>query len=334
MRNITFLIITAALSLGSIAYMINKSPVNMKTGVIAVEKGQHAGKTALILREENIIRSALLFRTAAAVIPGFSVKTGRYRIVPGMTTFDVALLLHSGRVIRRKVTIPEGFNLYEIGSRLEKNQVVKARDFLRKARDRNFLKNTGINSATAEGYLFPDTYSFREGSDAEAVIKIMHRRFLSVLDSLYKESVKTGLNRSEVVKMASLIEEEARVSSERVYVSSVFHNRIRRGMRLDCDPTVRYAVKRFTGRIRRSDLESDSPYNTYRRRGLPPTPISCPGRDSLHAALNPISTEFLFFVARNDGSHYFSRTLSEHNRAVQKYMKGVKNGFIDRQRLY
>jgi UPF0755 protein len=160
----------------------------------------------------------------------------------------------------------------------------------------------------------------------------MHRRLLREISGIDEAK---GMNRGrikELLTLASLIEKEASIPAERKLVSSVFHNRMKRGMRLDCDPTVRYAVKNFDRPLTYRDLASDSPFNTYRHRGLPPTPICSPGREALLAALRPAKTDYLFFVARNDGSHYFSTSLREHNRAVDYYQKGINNGFRDKQR--
>lgn len=173
-----------------------------------------------------------------------------------------------------------------------------------------------------------------EESDARYIIKIMNERLKHILNDIDLSGLnKLKLNMHELLTFASLIEKEAKIPSERKYISAVFHNRRRFGMKMDCDPTVRYAVKKFTGAIYRKDLESESPYNTYVHYGLPPTPISSIGMDSIISALNPAPVDFLFFVARNNGSHYFSRTLKEHYRAVDYYQKGIKNGFIDKQRL-
>jgi UPF0755 protein len=148
-----------------------------------------------------------------------------------------------------------------------------------------------------------------------------------------EEIQKSNLSLNDVIKLASLIEEEAAIASERKYVSSVFHNRLKAGMKLDCDPTVRYAVKNFKGKILFRDLKSDSPYNTYMHKGFPPTPISSPGRESILAAINPAKSDYLYFVARNDRSHYFSVSKAEHDLAVKKYRDGINSHFEDNQRL-
>ncbi|HDP80904.1 MAG TPA: endolytic transglycosylase MltG [Spirochaetes bacterium] len=192
----------------------------------------------------------------------------------------------------------------------------------------------GLNAPSLEGYLFPDTYIFPEESDSRDVIMAAYRRMRTVLDGLDLPNMKiSGLSLHETLTLASLIEKEAQIPRERKYISAVFHNRLKRGMKLDCDPTVRYAARNFKGPITRSELDSLSPYNTYVHRGLPPTPICSPGKESILAAVNPAPVDFLYFVSRNDGSHYFSATLNEHNRAVRFYQRGVKSGFIDRQKL-
>ncbi|TFH42217.1 MAG: endolytic transglycosylase MltG [Chrysiogenales bacterium] len=236
-----------------------------------------------------------------------------------MTSCKILRKLSRGDVVTQRVTIPEGFNLFQIRDRLEARGVTAAGAFMHHASDPGFLTGLGIDALTAEGYLFPDTYRFPEGSDARDVIAAMHRRMKSVMKEM--PASVAGLDLHGILTLASLIEKEARIPSERRRIASVFHNRLKLRMKLDCDPTVRYAVKRFTGPIRVSDLNSDSPYNTYRRAGLPPTPICSPGRESIVAALYPEQSSYLFFVAKNDGSHHFSRTLSEHNRAVLLYQR-------------
>jgi UPF0755 protein len=242
--------------------------------------------------------------------------------------------LVSGDVLTHRITIPEGFNVYQVAERLEAAGVTAPGEFLYHAFNGRYLETLGIRAPSAEGYLFPDTYVFPEGSDPRDILPVMIKRLRSVLSSMdLARSKDHGLSAHEILTLASLIEKEAKIPSERRVISSVFHNRLKRGMKLDCDPTVRYAVKKFSGRLSVQDLAFRSPYNTYVTIGLPPTPICMPGRDSIDAALNPDETEFLFFVARNDGSHYFSEKLRDHNRAVDFFQKGVKNGFIDRQKL-
>lgn len=298
---------------------LNTPPQGMRAATFTVEYGETAGTVAHNLKNNGLIRSREFFLVVSYAGGQHSIRTGRYRIFPGTTTLEILRKLTRGDVLTRKITIPEGFNLYQIADRLDAAEVCDSDAFLASASDTAFLKTLGITRQSAEGYLFPDTYRFPEASDPRDVIGVMHRKMMRILGN--RPAYGPGMTAHEILTLASLVEKEAKVYNEREIISSVFHNRLRRGMKLDCDPTVRYAVKKFTGPITVSDLKSDSPYNTYRRAGLPPTPICSPGRESILAAMYPKKTSFLYFVAKNDGSHYFSKTLKEHNEAVQQYQR-------------
>ena len=320
------LIITGAL------YWLNSPPDLMMEEKIFINKGGTVGSAARGLKEKNLIKHENFFKFLA-VVQGAGVINGRYKIFKGMTSNEILGRLSRGDILKRKVTIPEGYNVYEIAERLSKEEIIDYDDFIKFSFDKDFLSSAGISSSSAEGYLYPDTYIFAEGKDARDIIIIMHNRLKEVIKSTDLSAMrKLNLNEDKLLNLASLIEKEAKVASERELISAVFHNRLRQGIALYCDPTVRYAVKKFDGRLTYSDLQIDSPYNTYKHRDLPPTPICSPGKDSIIAGLNPANSSYLYFVARNDGSHYFSKTLKEHNRAVDFYQKGIKNGFIDNQK--
>ena len=332
-RKILQLLLIPLILSSAFVYYLNQPPAIMRDEVFVIHEGESLRMIAFRLKKNNLIKNSDFFLASGAVNPGYKYKSGKYKIKSGMSSFDILKMIHLGRVLSEKVTIPEGYNIYEIAEKLDDSGITSEKEFLRYCMDRQFLKSIGINSGSAEGYLFPDTYVFNEDMNAGEVIKVMFKRFSNVIDSIgMKEIRKSGLSFSDVIKMASLIEEEAAVSSERKYISSVFHNRIKRNMRFDCDPTVRYAVKKFSGRIYYSDLKVDSPYNTYIYKGFPPTPISSPGRESILAAIKPAESSFLYFVSRNDRSHYFSSSLKEHNAAVKKFRDG-DSGFTDNQRL-
>lgn len=319
--------------LSAVVYYNNQSPSLMRDEVFIIHEGESLRLIAVRLERNNLIKNSNFFLASGVINPGYNYKSGKYRIKAGMTSFDILKVIFLGRVISEKITIPEGYNIYEIAEKLDDSGITSKSEFLKFCTDRQFLKRIGISSTTAEGYLFPDTYVFNESMNAGEVIKVMYKRFSNVIESIgMKEIKKSGLSFGDVIKLASLIEEEAAVASERKYISSVFHNRIKKNMRFDCDPTVRYAVKRFTGKIYFSHLKTDSPYNTYLYKGFPPTPISSPGRDSIIAAIHPADSSYLYFVSRNDRSHYFSSSLKEHNMAVKKYRDG-DNRFNDNQRL-
>lgn len=334
MKRILIAILTVAALVAGIGFYLDSAPSGMKDTVYIIPGNRPLQVIASDLEKQNLVRSGMFFRMICIARPGYKYMAGKYRIYPGLTTHEIIKMFGEGRQISSRVTIPEGYNLFEIAARLDDNNITSGKDFLKYASDRAFLAGMGIDSLSAEGYLFPDTYVFTENMDARNVIKIMHNRFLAVIKDIGYDGIKqSGMKLGDVVKMASLIEAEAAVPSERKYVSSVFHNRMKLGMRFDCDPTVRYALRKFTGRLYLDDLKINSPYNTYIHSGFPPTAICCPGRDSIIAAIRPAQTRYLYFVARNDRSHYFSVSLREHSRAVEKYIRGVNNGFLDNQRL-
>lgn len=323
-----YLLILAAVTIGILHYF-NSPPRLMREAVVQVTPGDSVRTVASRLKGLNLIESEKYFTALSSLSKMTQVKQGKYRITPGSSTFDILGKLVRGDIMKARVTIPEGFNIFQIAERMEKHNVAKKDDIIHFASNAPFLRSIGIIAPSAEGYLFPDTYIFPEESDARAVIKSMYERLNLVLGQMDLSPMnQLGLDKHKLLTMASLIEKEARVDSERPYVAAVFHNRLKRGMKLDCDPTVRYAVKRFTGPIYLADLRSASPYNTYVHYGLPPTPISSSGKAAVTAALNPAASDYLYFVARNDGSHVFSRTLGEHNRAVRKYQRGQKDGAV------
>lgn len=330
---ISLLLVLSGMSL-ALLYWYNSPPSLMQKELFTIQKGEALSTTAGRLHRHNLIKSPLLFRLLPYVTLRRHVKTGQYQIYAGMSTHDIFLLLTSGKVKTVQVTIPEGYNLYQIAAALEDKGITSSKPFLHYAFNKEFLRQLGITALSAEGYLFPETYRFIVGEDPRRIIRVMYGQLEKELEAIEETSLSATLKtRHRLLTLASLIEEEAQVASEQKYISSVFHNRMKKNMRMDCDPTVRYAVKNFDRPITISQLRSNSPWNTYKVKGLPPTPISSPGRGAIEAALYPAETDFLYFVARRDGSHYFSRSLSEHNRAVQFFLRGKDNGFNDTQKL-
>ncbi len=334
MKNLFLLLIGFLLIAGGIFVYLNSPPLHMEDEILVIEKGETLKGVARDLKEKNLIRNESFFVYLAILQGDSKVLTGTYKIFRDMSSRDIIKRLSSGDVILKKITIPEGYNLYEIADLLEENNITSGNEFLKYSFNREFLDSINIFALSAEGLLFPDTYVFSESRDARDIIIAMHKHFKNIMNSIDLSPLKNlKLDNYELIILASLIEKEAKVPHERRYISAVFHNRLKRNMTLGCDPTIRYAVKKFKGTITYSDLKHDSPYNTYIHPGLPPTPICSPGKESLLAALDPVSTSYLYFVARNDGSHYFSKSLKEHNRAVDFYQKGINNGFTDDQKL-
>jgi UPF0755 protein len=221
------------------------------------------------------------------------------------------------------VSIPEGWTVAQIADRLEQAGFGSAARFREIAEDGDFAASLAVPGPRLEGYLFPDTYAFSEKASPEEILGRMVRRFHEMFDERLRDAARqAGLDVHQAVTLASLIEMEAAVPGERPLISAVFRNRLARGMRLESDPTVLYGVERPAGAIRRSDLERTTPYNTYRIAGLPPGPIANPGKASLEAAVHPApDRSVLFFVARNDFTHEFSRSLRAHRRAVERYQR-------------
>ena len=251
------------------------------------------------------------------------LKAGEYRFEGEMTPLAVLDKIARGDVVLINLTFREGLTIDEMSRIFEAGGFGPAASFVTAARDASLVQVFDPQARDLEGYLFPDTYSFPRGSDAARVVRAMVDRFEQVATpELRKSAASRGLSVRQLVTLASLVEKETAKAEERPLVAAVYANRLRIGMGLQCDPTVIYALQRagrYTGNLRRDDLQFDSPYNTYRSPGLPPGPIAAPGQGSLDAAANPADVEFVYFVSRNDGSHEFARTLDEHNRNVQRW---------------
>lgn len=250
-----------------------------------------------------------------------SLKAGDYQFNDSMTASEILHKLVSGEVSYRKFTLPEGYSLYQAAELLEQKGYFRKEQFLAKCRDRDLLLRLGLKFSSAEGYLYPATYNLSRGGGEEQLLEQMISQFNKEYSELHPTGLSGGFSRHEIVTLASIIEKEAIAAEEKALISSVFHNRLRIGMPLQSDPTAVYGVRAFSGKISKADIMRPSPYNTYLNKGLPPGPIGNPGRGAVLAAINPAKTDFLYFVARQDGTHHFSRNLTEHNRAVARYLK-------------
>lgn len=296
--------------------------------VVEFEQGASFSQMAKTLKKEGLIRD-LRFFTLLARIKGSTkkVQAGEYEFNASMRPLDVLEKLEKGWVIKHPVTIPEGYNIREIADLLEKKGLSRKDRFMARACDKDFVTALGINAPTVEGFLFPETYQFPKGLSEEAMIKNMVSRFREALTDDLKMRAKTfGFSINEVVTLASVVEKETGVAAERPRIARVFLNRLKKGIMLQSDPTVIYGIKDFNGNLTKKHLLTETPYNTYRKRGLPAGPIANPGIESVRAVLYPEDGQYLYFVSKNDGTHYFSRTLSEHNRAVYQYQIAGRRG--------
>ncbi len=255
-----------------------------------------------------------------------NIIPGEYELHAGMRPTELLAKLVKGEVYQHAITIPEGYNIIQIADVLDEKNLARKEEILQLTRDQVFIRSLNIQAATLEGYLFPDTYLFSRYTPPESIIRTFVKRFHEmVIPDLKDRAMRVGMTIQEVLTLASVVEKETGLATERPLVSGVFHNRLQRGIPLQSDPTVIYALDSFDGNIRKGDLSVNSPYNTYKVRGLPPGPIANPGLAAIHAALYPTPTDFVYFVARNDGSHQFSVTLADHNKAVDKYQR-LANG--------
>jgi UPF0755 protein len=277
-------------------------------------------KVAQKLSRQNLIRSASAFQAIALIQNKQKlIMVGEYNVSPSMLPIDILQTITSGKTVLYPVTIPEGFRITEIADLMEKHNLADKDIFLQQTKNMELITGAPVDSL--EGYLFPETYHFGKFTPEATIVKKMVETFKerALKQEFLKRAKEMGFSYHEIITLASLIEKETGKDSERKQISSVFHNRLKINMRLQTDPTVIYAIENFDGNIRKRDLKIDSPYNTYRYKGLPPGPIASPGLKSIIAALYPAKTRNLYFVSRQDGSHQFSATLNEHNRAVQKY---------------
>lgn len=278
------------------------------------------------LADAGVVADAWTFRVAARLSgEERRLQAGEYRFAGPSSPADVIARLVDGDVFVRPLTFPEGLTIREMASIFAASGRGTEADFISAAARPELVAGLDPGAPSLEGYLFPDTYTLARQDDAASVVSAMAKGFLAAFDAdLQAEAERQSMTVRQVVTLASLIEKETAVGSERPLVSAVYRNRLKIGMLLQCDPTVIYALMkagRWNGNIRRVDLEMNSPYNTYRVPGLPPGPIASPGRASLEAALRPADVPYLYFVSRNDGTHVFSATLAEHNRAVNQFQR-------------
>ncbi|HEY5577268.1 MAG TPA: endolytic transglycosylase MltG [Deferrimonas sp.] len=297
-----------------------------KGKLVLVPKGSRLPEVMATLRKDEVLPHPLAFRALVLLtFSGRRIHYGEYAFPYPPSAFDLWRRLISADVIKYGVTVPPGANLYDVAKILEREKLATAEAFLAAATSPAVLRRLGIPGESAEGYLFPDGYVFIKPVTPEEILEFMVRQFRrKIPPDAEMRAREEGLSLQQVVTIASIIEKETGVDAEKPIVSAVIRRRLALGMPLQMDPTVIYGVKRFDGTVTRKDLRTAGPYNSYLNRGLPPGPIANPGLASLVAALNPSKTDYLFFVSKNDGSHAFSRTLPEHNRAVEQYRRAVR----------
>lgn len=300
------------------------------THVITINQGASAGAIYHQLQSYSVLPDSWLMRTWFKFKTSQNtLKAGDYQFPSPITPRQVYEKLVQGDVVKRFVTIPEGLNRFEIVAIIEKLGLASSESLLELTSDPkllNLIKDLDPAATDLEGYLYPDTYQYTANSTPEQLLTMMVKRFRQVFSPAFIERAnQLKMSVREVVTLASMIEREAKLDEERAIISSVYHNRLQKGIKLDCDPTVIYAAilaQKWTGVIRRSDLQRRSPYNTYLTPGLPPGPIASPGKKSIEAALFPADTPYLYFVVNaeaNNGSHLFTDNFLNHQANVALY---------------
>jgi len=293
---------------------------------VLIEKGTPSYQISRTLQQEGIIRHWYWFLAYLKVMRRSThLQAGEYLFDQPLSIAHVAEKLIHGQVYYHEVTVPEGYSLFDIADLVQQKGLLAAEDFLQATCQVEKLADLVSLKGNLEGYLFPDTYRLTRGTRAEEFVAMMTSKFRDIYGNMLELPLRQssyGLN--EIMTMASLVEKETAVDEERPLVAAVYYNRLKKRMPLQCDPTVIYAAKlkgEYRGKIYQSDLGIDSPYNTYRWLGLPPAPIANPGIQSIEAALEPAKVDYLYFVSNNNGGHVFSKTLTEHQKAVSSYRK-------------
>jgi len=324
---IACLLCLLAASGGYLGYRYLHAPLHSpgEAVIVHIRPGQSFAQIVAELHEQHIISHPEAFIWLAKLTgKTTSIKAGEFRIDTGWSRWTLLRHLHDGQVVLHKLNIPEGLTWWETAKRVKRSGLATSSGFARQVRNATLLERFDVPAPSAEGFLFPETYHLpKTGSDrARAIVEVMLEEFWDQTDShLWPKERPEAKRLLRLVTLASLVEKETAVPQERAKIAGVYRNRLERGMRLQCDPTVIYGLgPEFDGNLTKQDLKDRSnEYNTYAHPGLPPGPICSPGLASLKAALHPEDHDYYYFVAKGDGSHKFSKTLREHNRAVRKY---------------
>lgn len=320
---VTAFLLCCGLAAGLTFFAIRPAPGSGREVLVWLERGSGLRHIAAELARQGLIGSEVSFMLLARLPgQGRGLQAGEYLLRDDMNPLDILRRLRAGQVFRHRLTVPEGYTLRQVATLLGGFAWLDERRFLALCRDSATLAALDIDGVSAEGYLFPDTYQLIRGVDDEAaILRRMSTRFQQVWSRLPPPASSLPLDRHQIVILASMVEKETGHGPERPLVAAVFLNRLRHGMRLQSDPTVIYGLEQFDGKLTRAHLGSPSPYNTYTLPALPAGPICNPGQAALAAVLRPTASDALYFVSKNDGTHYFSRSLPEHNQAVRRYQR-------------
>ncbi len=289
----------------------------------SIPKGASLNEVSAALFDKNIIRNKRLFILAVKTL-GYEkdLPAGRFYIKGAQSNFDIIDQLVHGMAVQKKISILEGWTIADIAKELEKKLEISREEFIDVTQSRMLLWKWGIDGDSFEGYLFPETYRFMEDETPMQILNRLVREYQSnMTDDMRERMDELGMTEREIITLASIIEGEAIYNKERPIISGVYHNRLKSGMKLQADPTIQYIIEGGPRRLLNKDLKIDSPYNTYTNYGLPPGPINNPGKESILAALYPAETAYVYFVARGDGYHTFSKTREEHDKAKKEFQR-------------
>lgn len=308
-------------------YTIAISTYSGKAYLFEIKPGESFAKINGRLSRKDLISSAKLFyRYCKTKDLMTKFKAGRYEIKPGSTMLNVIELLTKGKSITTSVTIPEGKNLYEVAEILEKKKICSKEEFIKVAKDSEFVKSLNIPADRLEGYLYPDTYGLTEGMSPKNVARTMVNNLRVQINKLDFTNVPNGLNKHQTIVLASIVEKETGARVERPIIAGVYHNRLRTKMRLYSDPTTIYGIwETWNGNLRKKHLQERTEYNTYRMGGLPKGPIANPGIAAIKATISPKKHNYTYFVSKNDGTHVFTESYKEHLKAVDFWQKNRRN---------
>ena len=312
-----------ALVFGTWLFIYARTPIDPgkdATVLVDIPTGTSFVNATKILSDAGLVKNRFFFYALVGVKRATrTIRAGEYEFSTSLSPSELVKKLIHGDIKNYRVVIYEDSSLRQIAARLKEYKLIDEETFFELSEDPLFLSSLGVQGPSIEGYLFPDTYLFNRSMSTRQIMRIMVDRFREKISpEMIKQAAVKGLNPHQFVTFASLVGKESWKPEEKPSIAAVFYNRISRGMPLQCDPTTVYDLKEFDGKILRKHYRRESPYNTYMIKGLPPGPIASPGLDSFQAVLNPAKVDYLFFVAQNDGTHYFSRKLSDHIAATKR----------------
>ncbi len=305
----------------------NVDPEGLQKTRVVVHRGDGLRTIIAEIRRKGAVRYEAPLLVTAWLFQDFrNIKPGRYKIPPGLSNYSLLDYLHRHPQDEERITIPEGLRLEKVAAIVSSRLDIDSLSFIEATRDSALLASLDVAAESAEGYLFPGTYDFAWASTPGEVIGFLVRRYRAFFtDSLQTAAKERGLDEIKLLTLASIVEAETPRDEEKPLIAGVYLNRLKKNMRLQADPTVQYALGDRPRRLYYRDLAIDSPYNTYRHRGLPPGPICSPGSAAIKAVLAPEESAYLYFVADGNGGHRFARTLSEHAKNVRKYRKILRS---------